>query len=149
MNSEENPSKIFEIENDIKFLETIIEPNFHLRTPDLLIDDSLIAQGSERMVQILNVGAAHSEGDIIAYFPSEKICFMSDLLFENVEPSWAEKETVMPFAVNPLQHYKILEKYNKKELIAAVPGHGKLISAASVFEKNMDYLKLKYQEVLK
>lgn len=148
LKTEENPTKIFEIENDIKFLETILEPNFLLRTPNLLINDSLIVQGSKRTVHIINVGAAHSEGDILAYFPFEKICFMSDLLFENVEPSWAEKETVMPFAVDPLQHYKILEKYYKKDLKAVVPGHGKLTPVVSVFEKNMDYLKLKYQELL-
>jgi glyoxylase-like metal-dependent hydrolase (beta-lactamase superfamily II) len=149
LKTEKDSKKIFEIENDIKFLETIIEPEFVLRTPDLLIKDSLIIQGTQSTVHIINVGAAHSESDIIAYFPLEKICFMSDLLFENVDPSWAEKETVMPFAVDPLQHYSILEEYSKKDLKAAVPGHGSLTDAKSVFEKNMNYLKLKYQDILK
>ena len=149
LKTEENPDKVFEIENDINFLETIIEPDFQLRTPDILINDSLIIHGSERTVHLINVGAAHSEGDTIAYLPSEKICFMSDLLFENVESSWAEKETVMPFAVDPIQHYKILEEFHNKNLKAAIPGHGKLISPTTTFEKNISYLKLKYKELLK
>jgi glyoxylase-like metal-dependent hydrolase (beta-lactamase superfamily II) len=146
---EENPNKIFEIESDINFLETIISSNFQLRAPDILINDSLIIHGRKRAVHLFNVGAAHSEGDIIAYLPSEKICFMSDLLFENVEPSWAEKETVMPFAVDPINHYKILKEYYDLNLKAAIPGHGKLISPEITFKKNLDYLKLKYKKILK
>ena len=117
-----------------------------MRLPDFIFQKELFIQGSKRSVQIIEVGSAHSVSDIIAYLPDDEICFMGDLLFENVDPSWLDKKSVMPFAVNPKNHLKILKKYSEKELKYAVPGHGKLSPSKIIFKTNIEFLRLKYPD---
>ena len=146
LKTETNPSKIFEINNDLDFYLTITRHGFNLRLPDFIFDKEITIYGRKRSVHIINVGAAHSVSDVIAYLPKEEICFMGDLLFENVDPSWLDKKSVMPFAVNPKNHLRILKKFSDKELKYAVPGHGKLSPSKILFKSNIEFLRLKYPD---
>lgn len=140
LKNEKNPNKIIELKNDLKTYKEIQDPNFKLRTPDLILKDRLRIKGTDGSVEIINVGNAHSYEDIIAYFPDEKICFMGDLLFTNLDPSWANGINGTPWAVNPQNFRDIMKKYYEKDLDVYVPGHGALCTKKEVNE-TIDYLE--------
>ncbi len=146
LKTETDSSRLFEINNDLDFYLTISHHGFNLRFPDFIFQKELFIQGSKSSVQIIDVGSAHSVSDIIAYLPDDEICFMGDLLFENVDSSWLEKKSVMPFAVNPKNHLKVLKQYSEKNLKYAVPGHGKLSPSQIIFKTNIEFLRLKYPD---
>jgi glyoxylase-like metal-dependent hydrolase (beta-lactamase superfamily II) len=146
LKNETNPENLFEINSDLDFYLTISKHGFNLRLPDLIFQKELVIRGSKRTVKIIDVGAAHSISDTIAFLPEDGVCFMGDLLFENVDTSWIEKKTIMPFAVNPKNHLRVLKKYADMDLKYAVPGHGKLTPSNIVFKTNIEFLRLKYPD---
>ncbi|MHA1197933.1 MAG: MBL fold metallo-hydrolase [Candidatus Heimdallarchaeaceae archaeon] len=146
LKTETDATKLFEINSDLDFYLTITQHSYNLRLPDLIFNKELLIQGSKRSVQIIDVGAAHSVSDVIAYLPADEICFMGDLLFENVDSSWLDKKSVIPFAVNPKNHLRVLKKFADKELKYAVPGHGKLSPSKLLFKSNIEFLRLKYPD---
>lgn len=131
---ETNPDKILELKNDINTYTEIIDDNFKLRPPDFLISDSFLIQGTENKVNIIHVGDAHTSGDIIALFETEKICFMGDLLFEETDPNWVTQETGAPRPSNPKRLCDTLLDYMEKDIEIYVPGHGKLCSKKQLKE---------------
>jgi cyclase len=52
--------------------------------PDALVADSLTIRGTTRSVQVLAVGPAHTQGDLIVWLPDERILAAGDL----VEDAW-------------------------------------------------------------
>ena len=99
--NEKNPNKLLELKNDINTWNEISKPSFNLRLPDFIINDSFTLKGTKNQVQIIYIGAAHTKGDIIAFFEKERICFMGDLLFEKTDPSWADPTNNLPKPPNP------------------------------------------------
>ncbi len=135
---EKDPNKILELKNDVKTWNEIKEPSFSLRLPDFIINNSFTIQGTKNQVQIIYIGAAHSKGDIIAYFEKEKICFMGDLLFEETDPSWATAAEGVPRPPDPEHLRDILLEYAEKDIAIYVPGHGNLCTEKELRE-NADF----------
>lgn len=123
---ETEPNKILEMNNDINTYNNILDPNFELRPPDFIINDSFIIQGTEKKVQLNYIGDAHTPGDLVAYFEKEKICFMGDLLFEETDPNWATTTDPAPVPTNPQRLHDNLIAYSEMDIETYVPGHGKL-----------------------
>ncbi len=73
-------------ENTLRFYNNIRHPEVTAVIPNLTITDKLIIHGTKHTVELINIGTAHTTEDIIAYFPTEKIVFMGDLLFSNHDP---------------------------------------------------------------
>lgn len=124
--NEKNPNKILELKNDLNTWNEINRNDFNLRMPDFIINHSFTLKGTENQVQIIYIGAAHTKGDIIAFFEKEKICFMGDLLFEKTDPSWATTTEGVPVPTNPEQLCATLIEYAEKDFETYVPGHGNL-----------------------
>jgi len=124
--NEKNPDKILELKNDINTWNEIRDPDFELRQPDFIIDDSITIIGTKNQVQVIHIGAAHTKGDIIALFEKEKICFMGDLLFEQTDPNWASGAPGSPVPANPERLRDTLNDYAKKDIDIYIPGHGKI-----------------------
>ncbi|MFX0033489.1 MAG: MBL fold metallo-hydrolase [Candidatus Hodarchaeota archaeon] len=139
LQNEKDSNKIIELKNDLITYKEVQDPNFKLRSPDLILHDRMTIYGTNRSVQIINVGNAHSNEDIIAYFPDEKICFMGDLLFTNLDPAWANGINGTPWAVDPQNFRDVMKTYYEKELDVYVPGHGGLCSKKEV-QATIDYL---------
>ncbi|MHA1729290.1 MAG: MBL fold metallo-hydrolase [Promethearchaeota archaeon] len=118
LNEEKDPSKIFALKGNLKFLKNVSDPKTPLRGPNLTITGKMSIVGTDRSVELINVGPAHTKGDVIAYFPDEKLCFLGDLLFANMDP-WLGHG-------NPQKLNKLLVDYQKKEIDVFVPGHGEL-----------------------
>ncbi|MFX0083488.1 MAG: MBL fold metallo-hydrolase [Candidatus Hodarchaeota archaeon] len=134
LEKEKDPNKIIEYKNDLITWNNIQDPSFKLRPPDLLLSSKLKINGKERSVEIINVGNAHSYDDIIAYFPKERICFMGDLLFTNLDPEWANGINGIPWAADPINFKNVLEFYLEKDIKVFVPGHGTLCTEKEIKE---------------
>jgi len=132
--NEKNPNKILELKNDINSWNEIRKPSFNLRLPDFIINDSFTLKGTKNHVQIIHIGAAHTKGDIIAFFEKEKICFMGDLLFEKTDPNWATASNGVPVPANPTRFRDTLIKYAEKDIEIYVPGHGNLCTKKQLRE---------------
>ncbi|MFX1309600.1 MAG: MBL fold metallo-hydrolase, partial [Promethearchaeota archaeon] len=137
---ETNPDKILEMNNDINTYNEILEPNFILRPPDFIINNSFVIEGTENKVQIIYIGDAHTTGDLIAYFEKEKIVFMGDLLFEETDPNWATTTDPAPVPANPQRLCDTLINYMEKDIEIYVPGHGKLCTKKQL-QENADFFK--------
>ena len=146
LKNETDSTKLFEINTHLDFYITISQHSFNLRIPDVIFHKHMKIHGSMRSVEIIDVGAAHSVSDVIAYLPDDEICFMGDLLLENIDPSLVDKMTGVPVSVNPKNQLKVLKNYSEKELKYAVPGHGKLSPSKILFKTNIEFLLLKYPD---
>ncbi|MFX0039999.1 MAG: MBL fold metallo-hydrolase [Promethearchaeota archaeon] len=138
LKTETNPDKILEMNNDIKTYNEILDPNFRLRAPDFIIDDSFVIEGTNNKVQLLYIGDAHTPGDLVAYFEKEKIIFMGDLLFEETDPNWATTSDPAPVPSNAERLRDTLLNYMDKDINIYVPGHGKLCSKKQL-QENADF----------
>jgi glyoxylase-like metal-dependent hydrolase (beta-lactamase superfamily II) len=132
LQKEKNPLKIKEYENDLLTYEEIKDSEYELRPPDLIINDKTTIHGTEKQVEIIDVGRAHSYEDIVAYFPDENICYMGDLLFANLDPEWAKGINGTPWAVDPKNFKDVMVRYLEKDLDVYVPGHGPLCSVKEI-----------------
>jgi glyoxylase-like metal-dependent hydrolase (beta-lactamase superfamily II) len=52
-----------------------------LRVPDVGLDKSTTVEIGGRKIELLYLGPAHTEGDMVAYLPDAKVLFAGDLLF--------------------------------------------------------------------
>ena len=143
LNSEDAPFGEIEINNDLEFYKYVTDPNFKIRLPNFLIKDKIIINGIKKTVHLIPFGVGHTESDIVAYFPNEKICFMGDLLFANLDDSWAPSESGRFNAVSPPKLYEILKSIKEKDIKIYVPGHGEL-SENDAVQMNMDFIKKYY-----
>jgi glyoxylase-like metal-dependent hydrolase (beta-lactamase superfamily II) len=89
-----------------------------IRLPDLTVDEEIVLHGNKRSVKLLQYETAHSSGDIIAYLPDDKVCFMGDLLFTESHPWFGSG--------NPEKLENALEEILKFDIDYYVPGHGRL-----------------------
>ena len=86
------------------------------------------------------MGNTHSYDDIIAYFPDQKICFMGDLLFSELDPDWVNGMNGTPFTTDPQNFRDVMKSYFEKDIDVYVPGHGPLCSKKEV-KKTIDFLE--------
>ena len=137
---ENDNDKLHEMKNDIIAWSEIMDPSFTLRAPDFIVDNSFIIQGTQNKVRIEYIGAAHTKGDMIALFENEKICFMGDLLFQKMDPAWAEGFNGRPFANDPVRLRDILIKLSEDEIDVYIPGHGDFCTKKELKE-NAEFLE--------
>jgi glyoxylase-like metal-dependent hydrolase (beta-lactamase superfamily II) len=143
LNTETDENKIIEFRNDLAFFDYIMDPNFNLRIPDILINDNIVINGANTSIHLVNRGIGHTESDIVAYFPQEKICFMGDLLFANLEESWAPSQTGSFPCTDPQKLHETLKDLLENDIETYVPGHGD-ISSKDAVRKNMDFVERHY-----
>jgi len=140
LQKEKDPNKILELKNDLTTYKEIQGSNFKFRPPDLLLHSKIVIRGTKGSVEIYNVGNTHSYDDIIAYFPGQKICFMGDLLFSELDPNWVNGINGTPFTTNPQNFRDVMKSYFERDIEIYVPGHGSLCSKKEV--KNIiDFLE--------
>ncbi len=137
---ENDKIEALEMQNDIRSWYELEASSFAFRPPDFIIDESILIHGTKRNVQIEFIGAAHTSGDLIAFFEEEKICFMGDLLFEKTDPSWASRPDEMPFAADPGRLRDILIKLGERDIEIYIPGHGDLCTKLEL-QQNIKFLE--------
>jgi glyoxylase-like metal-dependent hydrolase (beta-lactamase superfamily II) len=91
---------------------------FRLTLPDLFVEDRMVVGGSDREVEILTYGGGHTESDVFAYLPGERIAVMGDLLWVESHPRTNDGDAAAWAA--------ILDRIGSLAIETLIPGHGDL-----------------------
>ena len=67
-------------------------------------------------LRVVNLGSAHSDGDLILYVESDDVLLSGDIIFDNRIPFIG--------STNTREWLEILAQLNEKNLNAVIPGHG-------------------------
>jgi glyoxylase-like metal-dependent hydrolase (beta-lactamase superfamily II) len=103
-----------------------------IQAPAMTLDDSLRIADAGRDVDLLYLGIAHTEGDVILYLPQEKIAFLGDIFFNDALPNVED--------ANLLEWMKTLREALKLDAKTFVPGHGPAGGKGDV-EEFLNYLE--------
>jgi len=87
-----------------------------LRPPDLTFDDRLVLHAGGRLVELVHVGPAHTNNDIVVWLPDERVLFAGDLCFTGGQPFIVEG-SVAGFT-------EALQEIRGLDPAVLVPGHG-------------------------
>lgn len=102
-----------------------------LKLPNRTFTGELSLKVGDKAVQLIQVGPAHTAGDVIAYVPANRVVYAGDILFIDGTPiAWA----------GPVGNWiKACERILELEVDAVVPGHGPITDKAGV-RRMQDYL---------
>ncbi|MFT3928474.1 MAG: MBL fold metallo-hydrolase [Myxococcales bacterium] len=101
-----------------------------LRAPDTTFEDRLVLQVGDKQVHLIEVGPAHTKGDVIVYVPEDRVVFTGDILFMGSHPIvWA----------GPIDNWiRACDLILELEVDRVVPGHGPLTDKQGV-KSTRDY----------
>jgi cyclase len=97
-----------------------------LREPDETFTGELSLQVGSKDVQLLEVGPAHTRGDVLVHVPRDRVLFSGDILFNGSHPVvWA----------GPIGNWiAACDRILALDVDVVVPGHGKLADKHAVEE---------------
>ena len=107
-------------------------PELKMTLPDITIKDTTVIYGSKRRIILIPTGIGHTDGDIVAWLPEDKIIFMSDQLFVKRHPYLGDG--------NPDSLITNLKQIISLEPVTAVPGHGPVGDLNSIYQM-IDYVE--------
>ncbi len=91
-------------------------PTLEMRLPTETFEERLALHGTRRRAELLTFGGGHSQSDALLWLPEDRLAFLGDLLFVNLQP-W------LPGG-DPEAWVSILQRVETLDIAAAVPGHG-------------------------
>ena len=103
-----------------KFFDEIFAPfdftGINVAMPTLIFDGALERRVGNKTVRLIEVGPAHTRGDVLAYVPDDRVIFTGDILFINGHPIiWA----------GPIGNWiKACQLMLDLDVETIVPGHG-------------------------
>jgi len=108
-----------------------------LRLPTSTFDGELELRVGDRRVQLIEVGPAHTRGDVIVVLPDDSVVFTGDILFAGGHPIvWA----------GPVGNWvRALDRILAMDVDTVVPGHGPVTDEAAVAEL-ADYFRYLTEE---
>jgi glyoxylase-like metal-dependent hydrolase (beta-lactamase superfamily II) len=115
----------------------------------LVFPDQYLSEGKQFRLGdvefvITVVGNAHSDGDLTLYVEPDRVLFSGDIIFEGRVPFLGDSNT--------RRWVRILERMEKEQLVALVPGHGgvagKPNEAISLTRRYLVYLREKMGEAV-
>ena len=115
-----------------------------LTPPTTVIDHDTVIDLDGVRVDLLHVGPAHTEGDLVVHVPDEGVVFMGDVLFNRCTPIGWEGSTDAWIAA--------LRRVEELEPEWVVPGHGPLCGvdglrdARRYFEAVQDHSRIAHAE---
>ena len=90
-----------------------------------------------RRVELLEVGPAHTRGDVLVFLPDARIAFTGDILFANAHPLLWEGPVANWIAA--------CDAIIERDAVVVVPGHGPISDLAAV-RATREYLEWLYRE---
>jgi cyclase len=111
--------------------------DIELTLPTTTFDGELEIRVGDRRVRLIEVGPAHTEGDVIVHLPDDGVVFTGDILFHGGHPVvWA----------GPVVNWvAALDRILALEATTVVPGHGPLAGNGAVADLK-GYLEYLSQE---
>jgi glyoxylase-like metal-dependent hydrolase (beta-lactamase superfamily II) len=130
---EKDPTQRSAIHVWITYYQTLVEsmPSLKVCLPNLVFSEGMQIIGSTRAVELITFQNAHTGSDTILYVPSEKVIFMSDLLFVRCHPYLVEGDV---YALS-----SALARIMDLDAEIFVPGHGPVGTLQDV-RLMMDYI---------
>jgi glyoxylase-like metal-dependent hydrolase (beta-lactamase superfamily II) len=113
-----------------EFLARIFAPFFfddiEMALPTATFEDRLDLMVADRPVTLLEVGPAHTAGDVVVHLPDDGVVFTGDILFHGGHPIvWA----------GPVSNWvAACDRVLQLDASVIVPGHGPLASPSAVAE---------------
>ena len=110
------------------FLSEIFAPfdfnGIDVAMPTFTFEHELVRKVGNKTVRLIEVGPAHTRGDVLAYVPEDRVIFTGDMLFINGHPIiWA----------GPVGNWiKACQMMMDLELETVVPGHGPITDKRGV-----------------
>ncbi|MFD2415672.1 MBL fold metallo-hydrolase [Amycolatopsis pigmentata] len=101
---------------------TDLVPTFPTET----FDGSLTVTVGDKTVELIEVGPAHTQGDLMVFVPGDRVLFAGDILFSSGHPAvWS----------GPFQNWiDVCARITRMEVDAIVPGHGPVTTREKVAE---------------
>ncbi|MGQ9618736.1 MAG: MBL fold metallo-hydrolase [Candidatus Aminicenantia bacterium] len=117
--------------------------NLKLILPEIAIENraSIFIGGKE--IVLIYKGRAHTDGDLLVYFPSEKGIHTGDIVFNRIIP-YIDYQG----GSSTENWIKILEEIEKMDVEIVIPGHGE-IGDKSILRAQAEYLRALREEVKK
>ena len=118
-----------------KYMSEIFAPfdfsAIELTPPNTTFTGDLVIPVGDKCVKLIELGPAHSRGDLVVYAPDDRVAFVADLLFVGAHPLvWA----------GPISNWiGACDRILKLDVDVIVPGHGQVIDKAGMIEFR-DYL---------
>ena len=109
---------VLEIFSDFHF------EGIELVPPTRTFDGELSLKVGDKRVELIEVGPAHTKGDVLVYLPDDKLLFSGDILFIGGHPVMWEGPVANWIAA--------CKRIEAMELDAVVPGHGPITDTAGV-----------------
>mgnify|MGYP001817439277 CR=1 FL=1 len=101
--------------------------------PDRWLDGELRFTLGGVDFRAVNVGSAHSEGDLILFVETDKVLLSGDIIFEGRIPFLG--------SANSREWLEVLQQLSQLEVAAIIPGHGKhAADPATLVSLTRDYL---------
>jgi cyclase len=95
-----------------------------LRLPDTTFDGRFVLQVGDKEVHLIEVGPAHTKGDVIVYVPSDRVVYTGDILFMGSHPVVWD---------GPIDNWiRACDRILELDVDVVVPGHGPLTSKLGV-----------------
>lgn len=105
-----------------------------LRVPDTTFDKRLVLQVGDKEVQLIEVGPAHTKGDVIVYVPADRVVFTGDILFVGSHPIVWD---------GPIDNWvAACDAILALDVDVVVPGHGPLTDKRGVQETKDYWLRI-------
>lgn len=101
--------------------------------PDVTMNEKMTLFRGSREIRILFVGRAHTGGDVVVYFPQDRLVFTGDMLFGG--PSFLGDGYVDEWP-------ETLENLKALDFDLVVPGHGPPLADLGSIEKSQDYYRV-------
>jgi glyoxylase-like metal-dependent hydrolase (beta-lactamase superfamily II) len=111
-----------------------------LRLPDRTFAGQETIRVGDKRVELIQVGPAHTAGDVVAFVPANRVVYTGDILFIDGTPiAWA----------GPVSNWiKACDRIIGLEVDVVVPGHGPITDKAGV-KRMQEYLVYVDQEARK
>jgi cyclase len=104
--------------------------------PDMTFNNHLSLHFGSDQLELIHFDHGHTPGDVIVYYPKEKIVFTGDLFFNKYYPQSRQGN---------LNHWiQFLEQLSDMPIEIVIPGHGLMIKGKEGFQTLKEYfLKVK------
>jgi len=125
-------------------LDPWVNDSTRLVFPDQYLGEGLQFRLGDVEFVITVIGNAHSDGDLTLFVEPDRVLFSGDIIFEGRIPFLGDSNT--------RRWVRILERMEKEQLVALVPGHGgvaeKPNEAVSLTRRYLEYLREKMGEAV-
>jgi glyoxylase-like metal-dependent hydrolase (beta-lactamase superfamily II) len=115
------------------YFQVLSKSQEEIRTvvPTKFVEDSLSLNGSKRKVKLVTKGGGHTESDLVAYLPDDKILLSGDLIFNEAHPYLGNGSIEALFLW--------FNYFEELEIELIVPGHGE-VGQAELIGSMRNYL---------